>query len=319
MDALARRFDPFDPALGHRTRHQYARIWERWRIWAIGARLDWPDGAPLDLASMFHALALLGKADAAALAERWIAMHRDAGRSSSTLTLYTAAIVTVIDRAHGLGVLPFTLRGVIRAPRGRRSVKRQIVTIDGAQLQAAAAACVAVGASPRASAREILEAAIVCTLADTAIRTCEILRLRVCDIDDRALWIRGKGQIDLVRHPSTARACALLLKSCAAYGRTGQDRALAHPGRPRGHGDAAQGVRRGDCTAKIVRAAVGRYFPGVSPHKLRAARASAFARDGAPLHVLQQLLHHEDPKTTAAAYLDDAPERVADLVASLET
>jgi len=65
------------------------------------------------------------------------------------------------------------------------------------------------------------------------------------------------------------------------------------------------------------RQAVEHYLPGVTPHALRHARLTAWADDGAPLHVLQKAARHRSPATTAG-YLDTTADRVAELVAALD-
>ena len=315
--ATVRTIEVFDPALAARTRHTYAAIWRLWRVWASGHRV-WPSGPPADLPAFVAALAALGRPGAADLAARWLASLRDDGRRAATLRLYARAIVSVSARAADLEILPWSLAGVVKAPRGAVATPARRVDVGAGILDDAATRAAAAALDEATSDRDRLYAAIVVTLCDTAIRTVELLRLRPCDLDpaDRGFWLRGKGQETApVWQPATRRALAAL----AAVAKTGDPRGplLPHPRGERSRGDATQGIPAGACTRGIVRAAVSAYFPGLTPHALRHARLTAWADAGAPLHVLQRAARHADPSTTAG-YLDTTPDRVAELVWSLE-
>lgn len=313
--ATVRAIEVFDPSLAARTRHTYAGIWRLWRIWAAGRRV-WPAGPPVDLSAFVAALAELGRPGAADLAARWLASLRDDGRRAATLRLYARAIVSVSSRAADLEILPWSLAGLVKPPRGAVTAPARRVDVGAEHLQNVARAAAVVALDDATDDRRRLYAAIVVTLCDTAIRTVELLRLRSCDVESGGLWLRGKGQETApVFQPATRRAVAALL----AVGATGDPRGplLPHPRGDRSRGDFTQGIPPGACTRGIVRAAVESHFPGLTPHALRHARLTAWADAGAPLHVLQRAARHADPATTAG-YLDTTPDRVAELVRALE-
>lgn len=312
--ATVRAIEVFDPALAARTRHAYAGIWRLWRIWAAGRRV-WPDGPPADLPAFVALLGAMGRPAAIDLAACWLADLRDAGRRAATLRLYARAIVSVSARAADLELLPWPI--VVKAPRGAVATPARRVDVGAEILQSAATRAASVALDDATDDRRRLYAAIVVTLCDTAIRTVELLRLRPCDIEPAGLWLRGKGQETApVLQPATRRAVAALLAVGAHDAPRGP--LLLHPRGDRSRGDVTQGIPAGACTRGIVRAAVTAYFPGLTPHALRHARLTAWADAGAPLHVLQRAARHADPATTAG-YLDTTPDRVAELVAALES
>jgi len=285
----------FDASLSPRTLAAYARTWEQWRAWCLGRAVAWHHGPPVTLAELLGELAAMGKPAAAHLAGAWLAELRDAGRKAATLA--------------------------VRAPRGVRvePARRVVLGADVLGELAARASADAVAAD---DIRGRVFGAVVATLADTAIRTVELVRLRGMDVlaegphGGPALRLHGKGAMSApVLHPCTQRALRAL--RAAGEGLSPQGPALPHPKGQRSRGDRAQGIPPGHLTRGVVRQAVEHYLPGVTPHALRHARLTAWADDGAPLHVLQKAARHRSPATTAG-YLDTTADRVAELVAALD-
>ncbi len=311
----------FDSSLSPRTLAAYARTWEQWRAWCLGRAVAWHHGPPVTLGELLGELAAMGKPAAAHLAGAWLAELRDAGRKAATLAAYARALTSVTRHAAELGFLPWSLVGVVRAPRGVRVEPARRVVL-GADVLGEVAARASADAVAAEDIRGRVLGAVVATLADTAIRTVELVRLRGMDVlaegphGGPALRLHGKGAMSApVLHPCTQRALRAL--RAAGEGLSPQGPALPHPKGQRSRGDRAQGIPPGHLTRGVVRQAVEHYLPGVTPHALRHARLTAWADQGAPLHVLQKAARHRSPATTAG-YLDTTADRVAELVAALD-
>jgi len=318
----------FDSSLSPRTLAAYARTWEQWRTWCLGLPIAWEHGPPTSVPALLCELSAMGKPRAAALAGQWLTKLRDLGRSASTLAAYARAITSVTRHAHELELIPFSLVGVVKAPRGVRVSPARRVNLDPQVLWETAQQA-SEDALTADNYRARLYGAIVVTLADTAIRTVELLRLKSLDVLSEGpeggpvLRIRGKGQMSApFLQPCSKRAYLAILGCIEASLPNDRifsfdDWALVHPKGSKSKGDAAQLAVPGQLTRGIVRQAVDAYFPGMAPHDLRHARLTAWADAGVPLHVLQKAARHASPATTAG-YLDTTAARVAELVASLD-
>jgi len=328
----------FDSSLSPRTLAAYARTWEQWRTWCLGLPIAWEHGPPTSVPALLCEISAMGKPRAAGLAGQWLTKLRDLGRSASTLAAYARAITSVTRHAYELEIIPFSLVGVVKAPRGVRVSPARRVSLDP-QILWETAQRASEDALTADTYRARLYGAIVATLADTAIRTVELLRLKRADVLSEGpeggpvLCIRGKGRMSApFLQPCSKRAYMAIL-GCTADGIISaaqskasiqsdlswsfDDWALVHPKGSRSKGDAAQLAVPGQLTRGIVRQAVDAYFPGMAPHDLRHARLTAWADAGVPLHVLQKAARHASPATTAG-YLDTTAARVAELVASLD-
>jgi len=318
----------FDSSLSPRTLAAYARTWEQWRTWCLGLPIAWQHGPPTTVAALLCELSAMGKPRAAALAGQWLTKLRDLGRSASTLAAYARAITSVTRHAYELEMVPFSLVGVVKAPRGVRVSPARRVSLDP-QILWETAQRASEDALTADTYRARLYGAIAVTLADTAIRTVELLRLKCTDVISEGpeggpvLKIRGKGQLSApFLQPCSKRAylaifgCIKASEQCN-FSWSCDGWALVHPKGSKSKGDAAQLAVPGQLTRGIVRQAVDAYFPGMAPHDLRHARLTAWADAGVPLHVLQKAARHASPATTAG-YLDTTAARVAELVASLD-
>jgi len=115
----------FDASLSPRTLAAYARTWEQWRAWCLGRAVAWHHGPPVTLAELLGELAAMGKPAAAHLAGAWLAELRDAGRKAATLAAYARALTSVTRHAAELGLLPWSLVGVVRRASERRRGRRR--------------------------------------------------------------------------------------------------------------------------------------------------------------------------------------------------
>jgi len=140
----------FDSSLSPRTLAAYARTWEQWRTWCLGRAVAWHHGPPVTLGELLGELAAMGKPAAAHLAGAWLAELRDAGRKAATLAAYARALTSVTRHAAELELLPWSLVGVVRAPRGVRVEPARRVVL-GADVLGKVSSCACVGwmCSPR--------------------------------------------------------------------------------------------------------------------------------------------------------------------------
>jgi site-specific recombinase XerD len=137
--------------------------------------------------------------------------------------------------------------------------------------------------------------AIITLIARLGLRSIEIARLRLDDVDWRAgeLVIRGKG-----RRQDRLPLPAEVGEALAAYlslGRNPKDaRHLFLTCR------APRGPIRADLVGDVVeRTCLRAGLPRVGPHRLRHALASELLRKGAGLVAISQVLRHQDLATTA--------------------
>jgi len=252
----------FDASLSPRTLAAYARTWEQWRAWCLGRAVAWHHGPPVTLAELLGELAAMGKPAAAHLAGAWLAELRDAGRKAATLAAYARALTSVTRHAAELGLLPWSLLGVVRAPRGVRVEPARRVVL-GADVLGEVAARASADAVAAEDIRGRIFGAVVATLADTAIRTVELVRLRGMDVladgphGGPALRLHGKGAMSApVLHPCTQRALRALRAAGEGQGQGPEGPALPHPRGQRSRGDRAQGIPPGHLTRGVVRQAV---------------------------------------------------------------
>lgn len=137
--------------------------------------------------------------------------------------------------------------------------------------------------------------AIITLLARLGLRSIEVARLELGDVDWRSgeLMVRGKGGRQ-DRLPLPAEVGEALV----AYLRGGRNptgaRHLFLTGR------APRGPIRADVVGDVVKQACRRAgLPRVGPHRLRHALAGELLRQGAGLVAISQVLRHQDLATTA--------------------
>jgi site-specific recombinase XerD len=161
----------------------------------------------------------------------------------------------------------------------------------------------------RSSAVGIRNFAIMMLVARLGLRSIEVARLELRDVDWRAgeLVVRGKG-----RRQDRLPLPAEVGEALVAYLSCGRD--------PEGARHvfltcrAPRGPIRADLVGDVVeRACASAGLPRVGPHRLRHALAGELLRRGAGLAAISQVLRHQDLATTALyAKVDlDALRRVA--------
>ncbi|MDI3403174.1 site-specific integrase [Streptomyces cavernicola] len=148
---------------------------------------------------------------------------------------------------------------------------------------------------PREDAVGIRDYAILMLLARLGLRSIEVARLQLDDIDWRLgeIAIRGKGRReDRLPLPSDVG------QALVAY---------LHESRPRSSTRrifvtcrAPRGPIRADLVGDVVeRACLRAGLPTVGPHRLRHALAGEMLRQGSGLTAISQVLRHQDLATTA--------------------
>jgi site-specific recombinase XerD len=137
--------------------------------------------------------------------------------------------------------------------------------------------------------------AIIMLIARLGLRSIEVARLELRDVDWRAgeLVVRGKGRRqDRLPLPAEVGEALVAYLSC---GRNPQDaRHLFLTCR------APRGPIRADLVGDVVeRTCLRAGLPHVSPHRLRHALAGQLLRQGAGLVAISHVLRHQDLATTA--------------------
>jgi len=147
----------------------------------------------------------------------------------------------------------------------------------------------------RSTALGLRDMAIMTLVARLGLRSIEIARLELRDLDWRAgeLVVRGKG-----RRQDRLPLPAEVGEAVVAYLASGRDPDGAH------HlfltGRAPRGPIRADLVGDVVERACRRAgLPCVGPHRLRHALAGELLRQGAGLVAISQVLRHQDLATTA--------------------
>jgi site-specific recombinase XerD len=147
----------------------------------------------------------------------------------------------------------------------------------------------------RSSDAGVRDCAIIMLIARLGLRSIEIARLELGDVDWRAgeLIVRGKGRWQ-DRLPLPAEVGEALV-AYLSRGRNPQDaRHLFLTCR------APRGPIRADLVGDVVeRTCLRAGLPPVGPHRLRHALAGELLRQGAGLVAISQVLRHQDLATTA--------------------
>ena len=161
-------------------------------------------------------------------------------------------------------------------------------------LSAAQVQCL-LDSAPRDGERAARDFAIMTLIARLGLRSIEVARLELRDVDWRAgeLVVRGKGRRqDRLPLPDEVG------EALVAY--------LSVRRNPHGDGHvflmcrAPRGPIRADVVSDVVkRACLAAGVPRVGPHRLRHALAGELLRQGAGLVAISQVLRHQDLATTA--------------------
>lgn len=163
----------------------------------------------------------------------------------------------------------------------------------------------------RSSDVGIRDFAIMMLVARLGLRSIEVSRLELRDVDWRAgeLMVRGKGgRQDRLPLPSEVGEALVAYLSCGRRRNHQRARQLFLTCR------APRGPIRADVVGDVVeRTCLQAGLPPVGPHRLRHALAGELLRQGAGLLAISQVLRHQDLATTALyAKVDlDALRKVA--------
>lgn len=133
---------------------------------------------------------------------------------------------------------------------------------------------------------------IIATLREAGLRVCEIVEIRVSDLFNNQLHVRGKGDIDRYVYVTNMLANALR-KFIDDNNRTGSD--FIFQNEYKGYND--------QMTTKTVRLRVQKCFKRIAeiemyPHQLRHSFAISLLREGCDIVTIQALLGHEYITTT---------------------
>lgn len=148
---------------------------------------------------------------------------------------------------------------------------------------------------PRGSDADVRNFAIITLVARLGLRSIEVARLELRDVDWRAgeLVVRGKGRRqDRLPLPDEVGAALVAYLSRGRNPQTARHLFLTCR--------APRGPIRADLVGDVVkRVCLRAGLPHVSPHRLRHALAGELLRQGAGLVAISQVLRHQDLATTA--------------------
>ncbi|MGW3635554.1 tyrosine-type recombinase/integrase [Streptomyces sp. NPDC005122] len=148
---------------------------------------------------------------------------------------------------------------------------------------------------PREGGVFVRDFAILMLLARLGLRSIEVSRLRLDDVDWRSgeITIRGKGRRE-DRLPLPVDVGEALVAYLSEARHQAGTRCLFATGR------APRGPIRADLVGDVVeRACLRAGLPKVGPHRLRHALAGEMLRQGSGLMAIGQVLRHQDLATTA--------------------
>jgi site-specific recombinase XerD len=229
---------------------------------------------------------------------------RECGRvSAGSAKGRVAELRSILRFLHVEGFTALPLGAAVPAVGGWRFATLPPPTLAVADVQRLLDSC------DRSSAVGIRNFAIMTLVARLGLRSIEVARLELRDVDWRAgeLVVRGRG-----RRQDRLPLPAEVGEALVAYLSCGRD--------PEGARHvfltcrAPRGPIRADLVGDVVERACTRAgLPRVGPHRLRHALAGELLRRGAGLVAISQVLRHQDLATTALyAKVDlDALRRVA--------
>lgn len=228
----------------------------------------------------------LGEVDTAAVTG---AIVREAGRvSAGSAQFFVVALRSFLRYCHLTGVIDTDLSAASLPVTGRR---RCVLPQGLSSAQARAL----LGACDRRTARGRRDYAVILLLLRLGLRSCEVARLRLEDVDWRAgqITVRGKGQrIDRLPLPAdVGEAIAAYLR----YARPGSIRreVFLRVIAPQGS------LSRRGVSLIVHRASLSAGLGRFGSHRLRHALACDLVRVGVPLHEIGQILRHEDMASTS--------------------
>lgn len=151
-----------------------------------------------------------------------------------------------------------------------------------------------------AVADDVRDSAVVQTIYACGLRASELCSLRVADIGDDSLFVRGKGGKQRMV-PVTAEA----VRAIWAYVEAQRP--------PLARGDLVFPFKRWTVWAIVEDAGRKGGVPCLHPHVLRHSFATHLLAGGADLRVVQELLGHESVETTEL-YLKVDPARLREVI-----
>ena len=215
---------------------------------------------------------------------------RECGRvSAGSAKGRVAELRAILRYLYLQGLTPLRLGTAVPPVGGWRFATLPPPTMSVADVQKLLDSC------DRATAVGARNFAIMTLVARLGLRSIEVARLELQDVDWRAgeLIVRGKGRRqDRLPLPSEVGEA---LVAYLTWERTPEDaRRLFLTCR------APRGPIRADLVGDVVeRACLRAGLPHVGPHRLRHALASELLRQGAGLVAISQVLRHQDLATTA--------------------
>ncbi len=214
---------------------------------------------------------------------------RECGRvSAGSAKGRVAELRSVLRFLYLQGITPLRL-GMAVPPVGGWRLATLPPTMTASDVQSLLDSC------DRTSAMGLRDFAMMMLLARLGLRSIEVARLELQDVDWRSgeLMVRGKGgRPDGLPLPAEVGEALVAYLAC---GRTPEDAShLFLTCR------APRGPIRADLVGDVVERACRRAgLPLVGPHRLRHALAAELLRRGAGLVAISQVLRHQDLATTA--------------------
>ncbi len=215
---------------------------------------------------------------------------RECGRvSAGSAKGRVAELRSVLRFLYLQGITPLRLGTAVPPVGGWRLATLPPPTMTAAEVQALLDGC------DRGTAVGVRDFAILVLVARLGLRSIEVARLELGDVDWRAgeLAVRGKGRrVDRLPLPPEVGE-ALVAYLCSGRNPEGAQRLFLTCRAPRG-------PIRADLIGDVVKRACTRAgLPRVGPHRLRHALAAELQRQGAGLVAISQVLRHQDLATTA--------------------
>jgi site-specific recombinase XerD len=215
---------------------------------------------------------------------------RECGRvSAGSAKGRVAELRSILRFLYLRGVTPVPLGTAVPAVGGWRLATLPPPSMTAADVQRLLDCC------DRSSAVGIRDFAIMTLIARLGLRSIEVARLQLDDVDWRAgeLVVRGKGRrYDRLPLPVQVGEALVAYLSCGRNPDGARHLFLTCR--------APRGPIRADLVGDVIERACARAgLAPVGPHRLRHALASELLRRGAGLVAISQVLRHQDLATTA--------------------
>lgn len=242
------------------------------------------------------------KADALDMLHEWRDEMADDDKSAATIAAAMRAIVSVVHKLHMAEVAPWTLKGLVVAPKPER-----YTDVTGVSPETVAAMISTLRA--QGTDESVRDLAILYLLHDSALRRREIASLQLTHYrpDERKVYVWPKGKARGIRAPQPVS------KAGFAAIEAWLDIRGREPG-PLFHRLTAKGTKKpidGDNIRYIVErwAKVAGVQERVSPHRFRHAGITAFAKKCRDPKLVQAFARHSSFDTTTI-YIHNAKDAV---------